>query len=240
MACLRSREASRNASPNRAFSRCTNSLSSGTGFGGASFGGAGGAAGFGGAAAAGAPGVVGVDAAAGGVAAGGLAAGGAAVDFAASGSAGVAGTGGLAAMGSAGAAGTAGFSGLEGIEDFSAVPSGGFAAGPFFEGALTIGSIGCPRPPRPASPNRLAARLFNTLQKITSIALYPAPSVSAAPRYTQSSAPLRYSHTYPISKIPKNTSIVTKPYTPSCPYLMAHGNRKIVSTSKITKRIATM
>jgi hypothetical protein len=28
------------------------------------------------------------------------------------------------------------------------VPSGGFAAGPFSEGSLTIGSIGCPRPVR--------------------------------------------------------------------------------------------
>jgi hypothetical protein len=34
---------------------------------------------------------------------------------------------------------------LEGIEGFSAVPSGGFAAGPFSEGSLTIGSIGCRR-----------------------------------------------------------------------------------------------
>jgi hypothetical protein len=32
---------------------------------------------------------------------------------------------------------------LEEIEGFSAVPSGGFAAGPFSEGSLTIGSIGC-------------------------------------------------------------------------------------------------
>jgi hypothetical protein len=57
---------------------------------------------------------------------------------------------------------------------------------------------------------------------------------------TQSNAPLRYNHTYPISKIPKNTNIVTKPYTPSCPYLIAQGNRKIVSTSKMTNRIATI
>jgi hypothetical protein len=74
-----------------------------------------------------------------------LGAGGATDGFAATGSAGVAGTGGLAAIGSAGAAGVAGVSGLEGIEGFSAVPSGGFAAGPFSEGSLTIGSIGCRR-----------------------------------------------------------------------------------------------
>jgi len=154
MACLRSSEASRIASPKRRFRRCTSSLSSGTGFGGASFGGAGGAAGFGGAAAAGAPDAAGVPGAAvvgavaGVFAAGGVAAGGATDGFAATGSAGVAGTGGLVGTGSAGAAGTAGASGLEGIEDFSAVPSGGFAAGPFSEGSLTIGSIGCPRPAR--------------------------------------------------------------------------------------------
>src|SRR3984885_12933113 len=164
MACFRSSDASRNASPNRAFSRCVNSLSSGTGFGGASFGGAAGAAGFGGAAAAGAPGaagvpgVAGVAAAAGGFAAGGetdgFAVGGVRGDFGATGSAGAAAggaTGGFPATGSTGAAGTAGVSGLEGIEGFSAVPSGGFAAGPFSEGSLTIGSIGCPRPVRATS-----------------------------------------------------------------------------------------
>lgn len=174
MACLRSSEASRIASPKRAFSRCTSSLSSGTGFGGASFGGAGGAAGFGGAAAAGAPGAARVPGVAGAVVvAGGFAAGGAIGGLAAVGAAGVAETGGLVAAGSAGASGTADASGLEGIEDFSAVPSGGFAAGPFSEGSLTIGSIGCPRPLRATSRvrNRLAARLFNTLQKTTSIPL---------------------------------------------------------------------
>src|SRR5271156_4553354 len=188
MACLRSSDASRNASPKRAFSRCVNSLSSGTGFGGASFGGAGGAAGFGGAADSGAPGTAGFGgAAAAGVpgaagvaavtgvvaAAGDFVAGGATGGFAATGSAGVARTGGVAAIGSAGAAGTAGASGLEGIEGFSAVPSGGFAAGPFSEGSLTIGLIGCPRSVGTyfAPRNRLAARLFNTLQKTTSIPL---------------------------------------------------------------------
>src|SRR5580692_614393 len=195
MACLRSSEASRNASPKRAFRRCNNSLSNGTGFGGASFGGAGGAAGFGGAATAGArravgvPGIAGVVAAAGGsaaggVAAGGFAGGGAAGGFAETGPAGVAGTGGFAAIGSAGAAGTAGVSGLEGIEDFSAVPSGGFAAGPFSEGSLTIGSIGCPRPVRATSrvPQSAAARLFNTLQKTTSIPLCSVQTFHERPR----------------------------------------------------------
>src|ERR1700683_3851510 len=154
MACFRSSDASRNASPNRAFSRCVNSLSSGTGFGGASFGGAAGAAGFGGAAAAGAPGAAGVPGVAGvAAAAGGFAAGGETDGFAVGGV-----RGDFAATGSTGAAGTAGVSSSEGIEGFSAVPSGGFAAGPFSEGSLTIGSIGCRRSGRTTKRAPPAAR----------------------------------------------------------------------------------
>jgi hypothetical protein len=47
---------------------------------------------------------------------------------------------------------------LEGIEGFSAVPSGGFAAGPFSEGSLTIGSIGCPGPVRTTNRAPQSAR----------------------------------------------------------------------------------
>lgn len=45
--------------------------------------------------------------------------------------------------------------------------------------------------------------------------------------------------TYPAIRIAKNTSISIRPNNPSTSYWIAHGSRKIVSTSKMTKRIAT-
>lgn len=44
---------------------------------------------------------------------------------------------------------------------------------------------------------------------------------------------------YPAIRIAKNTSISMRPNKPSTSYWIAHGSRKIVSTSKMTKRIAT-
>src|SRR5271168_1823760 len=135
MACLRSSVASMIDAPKRVLKRCTNSLSRGTGFGGASFAGG---AGFGaaGAAAAGAAGF----AAAGAPGAAGAGAGGAS-GFAPS--AGLAAAGGLAA--SAGFAGSADGAGgtAAGSFDFGGTPApsaplGGGVVASFFVGSSAI------------------------------------------------------------------------------------------------------
>src|SRR5260370_14244683 len=58
--------------------------------------------------------------------------------------------------------------------------------------------------------------------------------------YTHSSAPFFHIHTYPTTRMPRNTSISTSPKTPSALNFTAQGNRKIVSTSNTTKRMAMM
>src|SRR5208282_1815903 len=58
--------------------------------------------------------------------------------------------------------------------------------------------------------------------------------------YTHSSAPFFHIHTYPTIRMPRKTSISISPKTPSALNFTAHGNRKIVSTSKITNSMAMM
>ena len=128
MACLRSNVASIIAAPNRAFNRCTSSLSSGKGFGAASFAGG---AGFGAAGAAGAPAAAGGAAGAAGFAADGALAPGAA----AGGAAGFATSTGFAA--SPAFAASAGFAGAvaDGAAGFAG--SAAFAGGGGAAGSLT-------------------------------------------------------------------------------------------------------
>ena len=58
--------------------------------------------------------------------------------------------------------------------------------------------------------------------------------------YTHSSAPFFQIQMYPTIRISKKTSISTSPNTPRALNFTAHGNRKIVSTSKTTNRMATI
>jgi len=56
--------------------------------------------------------------------------------------------------------------------------------------------------------------------------------------YTHSSAPFFQIHTYPTIRMPRNTSISISPKRPRALNFTAQGNRKIVSTSKTTNRMA--
>src|SRR5215467_10487492 len=66
-----------------------------------------------------------------------------------------------------------------------------------------------------------------------------------SPTQAHSSAPFLYSHTYPISRMPRNTNIETSANSPICAitqprYRIAQGIRNIVSTSNTTKSMAMM
>lgn len=58
--------------------------------------------------------------------------------------------------------------------------------------------------------------------------------------YTHSSAPFFHTQTYPAIRITRKISISTRPNRPNALNFTAHGNRKIVSTSNTTNKIAMM
>ena len=58
--------------------------------------------------------------------------------------------------------------------------------------------------------------------------------------YTHSSAPFFQIHMYPTIRMPRKTSISISPKTPSALNFTAQGNRKMVSTSNTTNRMAMM
>src|SRR2546429_7379819 len=94
------------------------------------------------------------------------------------------------------------------------------------------------------------ARVSNTRQKASQsqelgmrkIALGTKMSLA---HQAHSSAPFLYSHTYPTSRIPRNTNIEISANSPMCAttqlrYNIAHGIRNIVSTSNTTNSMAMM
>jgi hypothetical protein len=58
--------------------------------------------------------------------------------------------------------------------------------------------------------------------------------------YTHSSAPFFHTQTYPAIRITRKINISTSPNSPKALNFTAQGNRKIVSTSNTTNRIAMM
>ena len=100
----------------------------------------------------------------------------------------------------------------------------GFAREPstLFPWGSTGRQTGETPPCRPALPDR----------RLAAVALIRA-------RQAHLRARCRKIQMYPAIRIAKNTSISMRPNKPSTSYWIAHGSRKIVSTSKMTKRIAT-
>ena len=127
-----------------------------------------------------------------------------------------------------------GVSGLAGIEALSAVLSGGFAAGSFFRRVVDHRFDRLPLLSARQllhARNRLAARLFNTLQKTTSIPSLPEsqrlPRRTKLPRSTPNPARPSDTTTHTRSaKSPRNTNIVTKPYNAQLPVLDRPGKQK--------------
>ena len=60
------------------------------------------------------------------------------------------------------------------------------------------------------------------------------------PPYTHSKAPFFQIQIYPTIRMPRKIIISSNPNKPSSLNCTAHGNRKMVSTSKTTNRMATM
>ena len=84
-----------------------------------------------------------------------------------------------------------------------------------------------------AAANRMNPDVVRPIYPITKLLYYKIP-------YTHSSAPFFHTQTYPAIRITRKISISTRPNRPNALNFTAHGNRKIVSTSNTTNKIAMM